>query len=87
MIGVMQGTRVAYADDLKFLQSQWKLTLNENHQSVASFVESFCKGAGCGGFFILLIFILHLLNNLTFLFYAFKILMLRNCIHRKRVLA
>ncbi|RDU61512.1 hypothetical protein CQA53_10020, partial [Helicobacter didelphidarum] len=45
----MQEVKREYINDLSFFQSQWNLTLNENHQSVTSFVDSFCRKAGCMG--------------------------------------
>lgn len=38
-------TRVAYENDIQYFIAQWKLTMSENHQSIANFVESFCEKA------------------------------------------
>ena len=38
-------TRIAYENDIQYFTTQWKLTMNENHQSIASFVGSFCEKA------------------------------------------
>ena len=40
-------TRVAYENDIQYFIAQWKLTMSENHQSVANFVESFCEKVHC----------------------------------------
>ena len=38
-------TRIAYENDIQYFITQWKLTMNENHQSITSFVGSFCEKA------------------------------------------
>ena len=40
-------TRIAYENDIQYFITQWKLTMSENHQSITSFVGSFCERVHC----------------------------------------
>ena len=47
LYSLLDETRIAYENDIQYFITQWKLTMNENHQSITSFVGSFCERVHC----------------------------------------